>query len=243
MTLTKLPDYNGIYFSQLPISIQRYITNQDFRVIVVNSANEELRKDIFERINTTSEKLSDAEIRKGSYSGSFYNLVLKLKDDNNFRKICPVSKNKEKRGEYEELVLRYLTYADRYLDFKHDVANFLNSYLDEQNESDFDEVSRKNEFNEMVNFISQYIPNGFRKDENNQSIPRVRFEAISVGATLALRKKKDLANPNLDWLNSTGFDFHTKSDASNNPNRLKNRIEFVRDGLLGLLSEEQLQNG
>lgn len=241
--LEKLTEINTAKFKYLPRSLQNYIKNRDFKVIVVDKAKIEIRQDIFERINTTSEKLTDAEIRKGSFSGKFYDLILTLKDDHKFRSICPISKEKDKRGEYEELILRFFAYRDKYLDFKHDVAIFLNDYLDEMNNSDFNESEYRNDFDLMVNFIKQYFPLGFRKDEKSNSTARVRFEAIAVGIILALREKSDLKNPNMDWLESKEFRTQTTSDASNNPNRLKSRIEFVRDCLLGILTPDKLQNG
>ena len=48
-------------------------------------------------------KLTDAEIRKGSYAGKFYDLILELKDNKDFKLICPISKEKEKRGEYDDM--------------------------------------------------------------------------------------------------------------------------------------------
>ncbi len=241
--LEKLTEINAAKFKDLPKPLQNYIKNRDFRVIVVDNANVEIRQDIFERINTTSEKLTDAEIRKGSYSGKFYDLVLELKDKEIFKNVCPISKDKEKRGEYEELILRFFAYKDSYLDFKHDVAIFLNDYLDEMNNSDFDEKKYKKNFDLMVNFIKEYFPLGFRKEENSKSTPRVRFEAIAVGTMLAIQENPSLSNPNLKWLDSEGFKIQTTSDSSNNPDRLKNRIEFVRDGLLGRLTPERLKNG
>jgi len=81
------------------------------------------------------------------------------------------------------------------------------------------------------------------KEEANQSVPRVRFEAISVGVYLALKENPSLIEPNINWLDSEGFKIQTTTDASNNPGRLKDRIEFVRDGLLNNLSEDRLANG
>jgi len=129
------------------------------------------------------------------------------------------------------------------LEFKHDVAIFLNDYLEEMNGVDFDKEYYQKAFNSMVEFIKTYYPIGFRKDPNSKSTPRVRFEAIAVGTYLALKENPNLVNPNLEWLNSEGFKIQTTSDASNNPDRLKNRIEFVRDGLLGKLDNDGLQNG
>ncbi len=241
--LEKLTEINSAKFKDLPQKLQNYIKNRDFKVIVVENTEKDIRQDIFERINTTSEKLTDAEIRKGSYSGKFYDMVLELKEDLEFIEICPITEEKERRGEYEELILRFFAYKDRYLDFKHDVAIFLDDYLDEMNESDFDKESYINEFKRTINFIKTYYPFGIRKDNNAKSTPRVRFEAIAVGTYLAIKEQLNTLKPNLEWLDSEGFRLQTTSDSSNNPSRLKNRIEFVRDGLLGKLNNDRLING
>jgi uncharacterized protein with ParB-like and HNH nuclease domain len=241
--LEKLSKMNSLKFRDLPLNLQNHIKNRDLRVIVVRNAKKAIRQDIFERINTTSEKLTDAEIRRISYSGKFYDLILELKDDKKFQSICPVSKEKEKRGGYEELVLRYFAYIDRDTEFKHDVAMFLNDYLDDMNATNFDKKKYQTDFYDMVNFIKNHFSSGFPKTQDAKSTPRVRFEAIAVGTYLAIKENADLQNPNLEWLESEGFKIQTTSDASNNPNRLKNRVEFVRDGLLGKLSKDRLQNG
>jgi hypothetical protein len=71
---------------------------------------------------------TESEIRKGAYAGNFYDMILELKNNEQFRQVCSVSSQKESRGEYEELILRFFAYSNRYLDFKHDVAIFLNEY-------------------------------------------------------------------------------------------------------------------
>ncbi|MGE4457293.1 MAG: DUF262 domain-containing protein [Arcobacteraceae bacterium] len=248
--LEKLEKINKAKFRDLPKKAQNSYKNRDFKIIIVDEANLNIKQDIFNRINTSSEKLTDSEIRKGSYSGTFYDMVLDLKPrevekdaENVLRKICPVSSRGELRGEYEELILRFFAYSDSYIEFKHDVAHFLNSYLKKMNEINFDREEYIHRFNTMVTFIEDHFPLGFRKDIGNESIPRVRFEAISVGVYLALKENSSLTTPNMDWLNSEGFKVQTTSDASNNPNRLKDRIEFVRDGLLGRLTGDRLNNG
>ena len=241
--LKKLSKISFLRFQDLPPNLQNYIKNRDFRVIVVRNAKIEIRKDIFKRINTTGEKLTDAEIRRGSYAGKFYDLILELTKNRDFKNICPVSEKRNSRGEYEELILRYFAYINKYNEFKHDVAIFLNDYLEDMNGKTFDEKQYQTDFFTMVTFIKNNFPFGFRKTQRAKSTPRVRFEAIAVGTYLAIKENPNLLNPNLEWLTSKGFTIQTTSDASNNPNRLKNRIEFVRDGLLGKLSKDRLQNG
>jgi len=241
--LSKLTTLNDAKFENIPKKIQRYFKNRDFKIIIVDEADAEIKKDIFNRVNTSSLKLTDSEIRKGAYAGNFYDIILELKDNENFKKVCPISDIKEKRGEYEELILRFFAYKDQYKEFKHDVAFFLNDYLKDMNKTKFIKDDYINEFNKMVQFVDLYFPYGFRKNKTNQSIARVRFEAISVGVFLALQENPSLKSPNMEWLSSEGFKIQTTSDASNNQNRLQNRIEFVRDGLLGNLDEAKLING
>ncbi|HIE01247.1 MAG TPA: DUF262 domain-containing protein [Thiotrichaceae bacterium] len=235
-----LSEIEAAKFEDLPRSLQNYIKNRDFRIIVVSHADLSIRQDIFSRINTSSEELTDSEMRKGSYSGAFYNLVLELKDHAEFQAICPVSNNKRKRGEYEELILRFFAYIDRYQEFRHDVAIFLNSYLDEMNETDFDREYYLNAFTNMVNFIKNNFPIGFRKEEKSNSTPRVRFEAIAIGVYLALQENPDLIIQDVSWLDSKEFSDQTTSDGSNNTGRLKNRVEFVRDCLLNRIKKDSL---
>jgi len=237
--LRKLKKIEKAQFKDLPRSLQNDIKNRDFRIIVVSNADLSIRQDIFDRINTSSEKLTDSEIRKGSYSGAFYDLILKLKDDADFKKVCPVSENKEKRGEYEELILRFFAYIDKYQDFKHDVATFLNSYLEDMNETNFDKYYL-NAFTNMVDFIKNNFPIGFRKEAKSNSTPRVRFEAIAIGVHLALQENPALRIQYVSWLNSKEFATKTTSDGSNNTGRLKNRVEFVRDCLLNKIKEDSL---
>ncbi len=241
--LKKLDRLNTAKYQDLPKRSQAYFRNRDFKFIIADNTKIEIKQDIFERINTSGEKLTDSEIRKGSYSGSFYNLILELIKNEQFINICPISEAKASRGEYEELILRFFTYIDRYNEFKHDVAIFLNDYLDDMNDIEFNKENYINKFNTMTVFIGKYFPIGFRKEISSGSTPRVRFEAIAVGVNLALKENNNLENPNMKWLDSKGFKIQTTSDASNNPNRLKNRIEFVRDGLLGKLDSGRLENG
>ena len=90
----------------------------------------------------------------------------------------------------------------------------------------------KNELFNTLKFVEINFPNGFRKSENSKSIPRVRFEAIAVGANLALRVNPNLTINTVEWVNSNEFKQWTTSDAANNKSKVIGRIEFVRDCLL-----------
>jgi hypothetical protein len=233
--LEKLSALNGFRFTDLELSRQRKFKRQPIRVIELSEkADEQVRRDIFERINTGSEELRAMEKRKGIFSGPFYEFIGDCAQNSLFDELCPISYVKQRREEAEEMVLRYFAYADRYENFSHSVVGFMNLYLKE-NQITFDRKRLKKEFQAMLEFAKEALPMGFRKSLKNRSVPRVRFEALSVGITLALR-----ANPKLKpqpaeidkWINSPEFQRLVVSDASNSRPRVKARIEYVRDKLL-----------
>lgn len=233
--LEKLSKLNGFSFSDIELSRQRKFKRRPIRVIELSEkATESVRRDIFERINTGSDELRAMEKRKGIFTGPFYDFIAECAALPLFNEVCPISYRKQRREEAEEMVLRYFAYADRYEQFNHSVRSFLDGYLKEH-QNEFDKEKLLARFVTMLEFVRDNFPFGFRKSPTNSSVPRVRFEAISVGVTLALLKNPELTASKQyisDWLASEEFSKHTVSDASNSRPKVKARIEFVRDQLL-----------
>ncbi len=84
----------------------------------------------------------------------------------------------------------------------------------------------------MCNFVEKYFPNGFAKPQG-KNVPNVRFEAIAIGVGLALRENPSLIPNDMTWLTSEEFEEITTSGSSNNQGKLKKRVEFVKDKLIG----------
>lgn len=84
----------------------------------------------------------------------------------------------------------------------------------------------------MLTFVKAHFPSGFRTSEESNKTPRVRFEAISVGVTLALTEKPNLSVSNLEWLDSEAFKKETTGSSTGSPSKIKSRIEFVKNKLL-----------
>jgi hypothetical protein len=243
--LQKLTELNGTFFSELPESRKNKFLLRDFRFhVVTDKANNEIRADIFNRVNTSANKLKSSEIRKGAYQGQFYDFIIEQSKSEIFRKVCPIPDAKANRGEYEELALRFFAYAESYQNFKHDVAPFLDEYLKSKNKG-FDRETMTQDFNNVMQFAEQHLPSPyFARKGRDKATPRVRFEALSVGIYLALKQNPEI-NPSpedIHWIDSDEFKYLTTSDASNNQGKLKARIEFVRDCLLGEQQELHYDN-
>lgn len=230
--LEKLPLLKGFSFEDLPKPQQRKFLNKYLRVVILDEGTtNDVRQDLFNRINTRGEKANDSEIRRGSYPGKLSSFIEECSKNEKFITLCPIPEKKELRYERFELILRFFAYTNNYLDFVHDVNKFLDKFLLDNMES-FDEEKYTNEFTNMLNFVEKNFPNGFAKTRTAKTTPRVRFEAISVGVALALREKPQLEIDNIDWIESSEFKEHTTTDASNNQGKLRARVEFVRDKLL-----------
>lgn len=233
-----LDSLNGLKFKDLHPARQRKFYDTSIRIFVFSErADESIRADIYNRINSTGKRLTDAEIRKGAFmNNSLYRFILNLSEGNTFNNLFSSAKNEfSLRGEKEELTLRFFAYSEQYQEFKHSVRNFLNMYVKSKaNISDEELNEKERDFENTFNFIERHFPNGFRKD-NSQSIPRVRFEAISIGVNLALKSRPEILNfenINIDWLESEEFKKHTTSDAANNKSKLVGRIEYVKNKIL-----------
>lgn len=142
---------------------------------------------------------------------------------------------KKKRRKREELLLRFFAFSARYEEFDKSVVDFLDVFYKDM--SDLAEYSGlEREFSAMLAFVDQHFPCGFAKNKNTNSTPRLRFEAISVGAALALRANPNLKpNPVSSWLESDNFKRQTASDSIDSRPRVKSRLEYVRDRLLAKL--------
>lgn len=232
--LKKLDKLNGFRFDDLPLVRQRRFGRHTLRMIELREGtDEDVRRDLFKRINTGSQKLTDMEDRWGVNDGPFLQFLRVCADELIASGLAPLSQKAIKRREAQEFALRFFAYLNNYQNFSRSVVEFLDEYVEAQN--DFGPVKEqafKAEWDGMLVFVAKYFENGFSKKKGHIKTPRIRFEAISVGVALALREQPNLVPASMDWLESDEFKMHMRSDASNSRPKVVARIEFVKDHLL-----------
>ena len=225
---------NGMRFSDFPISRQRKIHNASLRMIVLSEhSDEDARFMLFERINSGSVTLLAMEKRKGSFAGPFTDFIYELSHDPQFLKLTSFSEKTIKRGEPTELILRFFAYSESLDDYNGYVNQFLDEFIKSRNEN-FNQQILLEDFRRTLNYVEDNFENGFLKGAKHTSTPRVRFEAIAVGVNLALRENP---NPNSNvnnWLDTPEFTAQVTGSSTNTPVRLKARINFVKNKILGL---------
>ncbi|WP_298546226.1 DUF262 domain-containing protein [uncultured Aquimarina sp.] len=233
-TLEILDTCNGLRFSDFPTSRKRKINNTSLRMIVLSEhSDEDARFMLFERINSGSVILKDMEKRKGSFTGPFTDFVYECASDPQFLRLTSFTERTKKRGEPQELILRFFAYSESLADYTGYVNEFLNDYNKTKNET-FNRANLETEFKNMLNYVEANFENGFLKGAHHTSTPRVRFEAIAVGINLALKENPNPTTNVNDWLNSEEFIAEVTGSSTNTPVKLRSRINFVKNRVLGL---------
>lgn len=240
--LEKLTEMNGCKYSDLPVGLQRTFKNIAIRMVVLSSkATEEVRNEMFDRINTSSVPLLPMETRRGIYKGLFTDFIAELANEPRFKRLCPMPKYMQNRREEEELILRLFAFYELYPNYavveKKGVARYLDSYLAEKNKN-FNDAKKeefKNIFYSLIDFMEKvYDGQGFAKMKGAIGISKPYFEAIAVGVSLALKDNPNLKaehKKNLEINKSNRNHFYNLIDGryqTHTAAKIKNRIEYVK---------------
>jgi len=191
--LDKINTLNDFSFSDLDKSRQGKLLDTPMRMIVLSEdADDEVKRDMFERINRGSDLLKPMEKRKGIYIGYFRDFLYDLCMKENVRKefetinillneLAPIDKWLESRQEKEELLLRYFALSEnnKYLHYPNNtgIAKYLDEYLDSRNK-DLDLAMKKkfgknyNDFtpqerNDCYNYLYENYLKSYKNDLEN----------------------------------------------------------------------------
>lgn len=229
--LDKLSTFNGLTFKELPKSIQLQFLLKPLKVTTLSDKSDvNVRFDLFERLNTGGVKLTNQEIRSCIFRGDFNDFLKELAKNEDFQNVVRLPVAKENDGSREELVLRFFAYFHGYKKFEHSVVGFLNDYMKSANKK-FDYNKNTKIFEGVFAELNKALPNGISK--TRKTTPISLFEAVSVGAALALKRK--------GRINTIGVDQWIKSDvlhelttgATNMRTKVLARIEYCRDNFEG----------
>jgi len=245
--LKKVTALNNLQFEDLDISRQRKFKHTTLNFIVLSeNATEEVRSDLFDRINKGSDILRSMETRKGIYRGTFTDFIYeKCATNKVFRGNIHLSKTVINRQEHEELILRFFAlihYYPKYHQFSRNVSNTLDSYMKHMNESAtaerLDELYSS--FESMVNFVVDNFEFGFSK-KDHADVSRIYFEAISIGTHLALEQipnlklsRKIMANDLLGDRRSRSYKAIVGTNETHSTENILLRINAVKELIVSL---------
>ena len=95
-------ELNGRFYKDLPQKVKERIERRQLSVITLlkesaktNDQEANMKKMVFERLNTGGEKLEQQEIRNALYPGKFNDMCLELSENENFRKLWGIEVSEE----------------------------------------------------------------------------------------------------------------------------------------------------
>jgi len=223
--LEKLTELNGLAFQKLPSSVQTQFLLRPLKVTTLSDKSDlKVRFDLFERLNTGGLKLTDQEIRSCIYRGQFNEFLERLALTKDFKNVVVLRDSMEDDGTREEYVLRFFAFLNRYKMFEHSVVGFLNDYMATASKS-FDYINGEKLFLKTFSELARVFPKGISR--RTRLTPVNLFEAVAVGAALALKtRSKLLSRSVMIWIDSEELKGMT-TGGTNNKKMVIGRIEYV----------------
>lgn len=232
--LRKLSGLNGLLFDQLPHGVQLQFQHRPIKVITLSDKSDRVvRFDLFERLNTGGIALTNQEIRSCIFQGHFNQFLDDMvRSNQDFRKVVKLTKRQDSDGTREECVLRFFAFLNQYRNFDHSVVDFLNNYMKSASKS-FNYINQKRLFDGTFKQLSGALPDGIIRGTGRRITPINLFEAVAVGAALAIKKQHNIHTTNvIEWINSDELRKLT-TGATNNRKMVVGRIEYCRERFLG----------
>ena len=242
-TYEKLPkeQQKKITFDKLPRELQRRITQTPITVYVVEKGTpEEVKFNIFKRINTGGLLLKPQEIRHALNQGIAAEFVMKLADNKEFKKAtCGIIKTD--RMEDRDFVTRFISfYLTDYKKYEPDLDSFMSKGMAsiktlsvqkrEKMETDF--------IHAMKAAASIFGDDAFRKRQNRDDarrpINKAIFESLSVAFSKLtdeerelLIERKELFKEEFIHLNNDKKFFDSLASGTGQVDRVKTRFSEI----------------
>ncbi|HEX5474546.1 MAG TPA: DUF262 domain-containing protein [Vicinamibacterales bacterium] len=221
--LDKLSEFNGLTFEDLPQATRMQFVLKGIKVITITDKSDAgVRFDVFERLNKGGIALTAQEIRACVYRGEFNDFLDTLSENKLFSQVVLIPPDRQKDGTPQEMVLRFFAFLNGYKQFEHSVVSFLNDYMKAAGK-DFDYAHGRQIFTKTFKQLAKAFPHGIRRGRN--ATPINLFEAVAVGAALAVQQNGQIRVPRSDaWLTDAAF-VRATTEGTNNRRQVKLRIE------------------
>jgi Protein of unknown function DUF262/HNH endonuclease len=222
-SLTVRNDLNGKQFKDLAPELQRKVRRHTIHTITFpKGSSENLKFEIFERLNTGSVQLNAQELRNCLYRGPFNLALIEMAKNPDFMYLCSfVAPDKRMRD--VELVLRFSAfYHKTYLNYKPPMKIFLNE-----------------EAREKSNLLEKELEELKEAFKNACYLIRSIFDK---NAFYRFRVGKE-GTPNGDWetkqFNYSLYDVLMDSFAREDKNKVYPCLDSIREALIHLMTEDQ----
>ena len=153
--LSKLQSLNGLLYKDLDKGIQRRLKIQTISAVCIEKGSEDLKYEIFSRLNLGAVKLKDQEVRNCIYRSKFNDMLKEIANGNPNLRILFHDENK--RFAYEERILRFFALRD-YMQLKGTYKATMNEYMQKHAQDTEEQLkAAKDLYNSLISLIKTVV--------------------------------------------------------------------------------------
>lgn len=221
--LKAIPEINGKKFPELEKPMQKLIGNYSVRTVTFKKESDEnLRFEIFERLNTGAMPLNAQELRNCIYRGNYNQLLIDLSEDQDYRYLMGLV-GPERRMKDVEYVLRFASFFhSTYLNYRPSMARFLNEDMRKYQRISQDDVNELSKaFKQTMSIIRSLLgKNAFH-----------RFYRGEEGKFNGYWEQKRF--------NASIYDVLTWGFTRYDKNALMSNLDSIREAWISLMSNDE----
>lgn len=248
-------ELNGKKYTDLPTVIQIKLKRIFIRVEVIrHDSDQKLRYYMFKRLNTGGEILTDQEIRNCTIrllDNKFNNFLIELSNNADFRNCINHLPDEKRKQKYDqELVLRFFTFKNNSGEYKHDVGDFMTSYMEKisdpnNNSYIFKYDEERTIFEKTFKILNSTLgEDAFARSNERgtlvESLSPYHYEAFTIGIQKWLNNIDETSCRDQEFFNKlktifisiktdSSFKQLTTGGGKNTPRQLQNRVQFVEE--------------
>ena len=151
--LEELSELNGKKFSELEKTLQRTLKSCTLNSIILTKESQELKYEIFARLNQGSIRLKPQELRNCIYRGTLNNMIEEIAKNNRYLNDLFLENNKRKN--YQEYILRFFALRN-FNDYSSSMTKTMNNFMIKHQNADEQEIKEFKElYNRTIDIIKQ----------------------------------------------------------------------------------------
>ncbi len=238
--LKKLHNLNGLFFKELDKSLQRRLNYQTLSTVCIEKDSENLKYEIFSRLNLGAVKLRDQEVRNCIYRGSFNNMLKDIAQTNPNLPILFHDSNT--RYSYEERILRFFALRD--MELKGTFKLMMNSYMEVHAADDeFLIENAKRQYNSLIELVKTVLGENafFSASDQRHKFNGAVYDSIMIPFSLFSKKEiikhSDEIRAAIETMKKENKDYQDWIYAGTNAaKRIRSRVNAVMEILNRIIS-------
>lgn len=259
-------ELNGKYYSDLPQKVQRGLDRRRISAVVLQTTSQatdtgELRRIVFERLNTGGQKLNAQELRNCVYAGPFASLLVELAGYAVFNDLCDIPRYEDhfidgrasaqlaentlfRRMIDCELVLRFFAFREK-KNIRGSVKAILDRCMDSnRTASDNSIESMRSNFLSRIDFAAALLgQNAFKIDDEKGKhiLSQPYYDAVLIACDRLFNRKDELLKKKAAVVRALRLALQNPETyelivgRANTADSIKSRLDFVEQCMTSVL--------